>query len=178
MVRRPPAHAWVCIDGEFATVMRVPLKRETTSVAVQARQRAALGIWDRIREVDGLGRWCVAYVGAGGTFLPGPPLLLINERGGVAGPSTSASVDDPEAYAVKDVTARVRRDADVYVPHVGDLVQSTEEDAEDYQERLEALFEWVGMACLGAQRQVPSHLTPRGRHRPSFIVSVSRKCLC
>jgi len=37
-------------------------------------------------------------------------------------------------------------------PHVGDLVQSTEEDAEDYQERLDALFEWVGMACLGAQR--------------------------
>ena len=85
-------------------------------------------------------------------------LSLIDERGGIAGPSTSA---------VKDVTARVRREADVYVPHVGDLVQSTEEDAEDHQERLEALFEWVGMACLDAQRQVPSH----------HEAHLSRKCL-
>jgi hypothetical protein len=133
----------------FGTVIRVPLKRETTSVAVQARQRAALGVWDRVREMDGLGRWCVAYVGAGGAFSPDPASLsLISERGGVAGPSTSA---------IKEVTACVRREADVHVPHVGDLVQSTEEDAEDHQERLEALLEWVGMACLGAQRHVSSH---------------------
>ena len=61
---------------------------------------------------------------------------------------------DPEAYAVTEVTAHVRRDADVYVPHVGSLVQSTTETPEDHQDRLEALFEWVGMACLGAQRKV------------------------
>lgn len=50
-------------------VIRVPLKRETTSVAVQARQRAALAVWDRVRAVDGLGRWRVAYVGAGACLL-------------------------------------------------------------------------------------------------------------
>ena len=77
---------------------------------------------------------------------------------GIAGPLTFASGDNPEAYGVTDVTARVRHSADVCVPHVGDLV-STEEDDEDHRERLEALFEWVGMACLGAQRQV--HTPPR-----------------
>lgn len=48
----------------------------------------------------------------------------------------------------------MRREANLYVPHVGDLTQSTEgENGEDDRERrLEALFEWVGMTCLGAQR--------------------------
>ncbi|KAH0836760.1 Pantoate-beta-alanine ligase-domain-containing protein [Lanmaoa asiatica] len=119
-------------------VIHVMLKHETTSVVVQARQRAAVGAWDGVRAVEGLGRWRVAYVGASAPS---------------TSTSASASVDDPEAYTVKDVTARVRHEADVYVPHVGDLTQSTEEaNAEDHQERLEALFEWVGMACLGAQR--------------------------
>ncbi|KAF8448910.1 hypothetical protein L210DRAFT_3388089 [Boletus edulis BED1] len=105
-------------------VIRVPLKHETTSVGMQARQRAALGVWDRVRASEGRGRWRVAYVGASGALLS----LCMH------------------------VTARVRRDADVYVTHIGDLVQSSEETTEDHQERLEALFEWVGMACLGAQR--------------------------
>ncbi|KAG6381716.1 ribonuclease P 40kDa subunit-domain-containing protein [Boletus reticuloceps] len=113
-------------------VIRVPLKHETTSVGIQARQRAALGVWDRVRASEGRGRWRVAYVDPS--------------------TSTSRTVDEPEGYATADVTARVRRDADVYVSHIGDLVQSSEETTEDHQERLEALFEWVGMACLGAQR--------------------------
>ncbi|KAF8553580.1 hypothetical protein OG21DRAFT_1510027 [Imleria badia] len=115
-------------------VIRIPLKRDTTSVAVQARQRAALGIWDCMREVQGLWRWRVAYVG--------PSISAF----------TSGSMADPEAYAVTDVTARVRRETDVYVSHIGDLVQSTTESPEDHQDHLEALFEWVGMGCLGAQR--------------------------
>ena len=63
-------------------------------------------------------------------------------------------MDDPvpEAYAVKDVTPRVRHETNVYVPHVDDLTQS--QSAGEDGERLEALFEWVGMACLGAQRYV------------------------
>lgn len=53
-----------CIVDVFGVVIRIPLKRETTSVGVQARQRAALGIWDRVRAAQGLSRWHVAYVGA------------------------------------------------------------------------------------------------------------------
>lgn len=114
-------------------MIRVPVKRETTSVAVQARQRAALDIWDRSRAAQGLPRWHVACAYAG---------LL--------------AVDDPQACKVVDVTPRVRCDTDVYVPHAGALVQSADESTDDHHTRLEALFEWIGMACVGAQRQVPS----------------------
>ncbi|KAN0088373.1 Ribonuclease P 40kDa (Rpp40) subunit domain containing protein [Tylopilus felleus] len=110
-------------------VIRVPVKRETTSVAVQARQRAALDIWDRSRAAQGLPRWHIACAYAG---------LL--------------AVDDPQACKVVDVTPRVRCDTDVYVPHAGALVQSADESTDDHHTRLEALFEWIGMACLGAQR--------------------------
>ena len=89
------------------------------SVGVQARQRAALTVWDRVRP----DRWDVAHTGAG------------------AGAGA--------ALATVDVAPRVRHDADVYVPHVGALVPAADADW------LDALFEWVGMACLGAQRCVP-----------------------
>ncbi|KAG9313101.1 ribonuclease P 40kDa subunit-domain-containing protein [Chiua virens] len=119
-------------------VIGVPLTRGTTSSAMAVRHKAALGVWDRVREETGRGRWCVAYVSAD---------------------ESSGPVDSPEAHVVKDVSARVRHDADVYVPHVGDLTRTAStsdapahETKEEHDERLEALFEWVGMACLGAQR--------------------------
>ena len=95
-------------------------------------------------------------------------------------PLTAAAVTDPStAHTLHDVPPRVRRATDVHVPHPGDLTPSEpasasagDEDAAAHQARLEALFEWVGMACLGAQRYVcpsmpPGHLrmTPRCRLR-------------
>jgi ribonuclease P/MRP protein subunit RPP40 len=130
-------------DRNRSTVIRIPLKRETESVAVRERQKTALNAWDSIRAEDGLGKWEVAYVGASGTaqrlnFSP-----EANSRN--AGPPAS------DSHTVVKVKAHTRHDADVYIP-VLDLTESAEENLEDRQERLGDLFEWVGMACLGAQR--------------------------
>lgn len=76
MVRRSPASRRLLRNRRvfgLGTVIRVPLKQGTTSVAVRARQKAALGIWDRVRAEEGLGRWRVAYVR--GTFSLKPASL-------------------------------------------------------------------------------------------------------
>ncbi|KAF9240609.1 ribonuclease P 40kDa subunit-domain-containing protein [Melanogaster broomeanus] len=108
-------------------VIHIPLQRETASVAVRERQRTALKTWDSIRAESGLGKWEVAYVGEG---------------------------HDPHAVGggvVVEVKARLRHDTDVYIP-VPELPESADESVEDRQQRLGSLFEWAGMACLGAQR--------------------------
>ncbi|KAG8221041.1 Pantoate-beta-alanine ligase-domain-containing protein [Butyriboletus roseoflavus] len=84
-------------------VIHVPLKRETTSVAVQARQKTAVGVWDGVRAAEGLGRWHVAPVSL--SLLNGTPLV------GMAGPLTSTN--EPEGYTTKDVTVHVRHQPDV-----------------------------------------------------------------
>ncbi|KIK85609.1 hypothetical protein PAXRUDRAFT_696233 [Paxillus rubicundulus Ve08.2h10] len=149
-------------------VICIPLKRETESVAVRERQKTALNIWDSIRAENGLGKWEVAYVGASG-----PPAS--------------------DSHTVIKVKAHIRHDADVYIP-VLDLTESAEESLEDRQERMGDLFEWAGMACLGAQRlkandrvdpyvavyEAPSpscigsitHLRWRGLMDTSFVLSV------
>ena len=56
---------------------------------------------------------------------------------------------------MKDVTAQVQNIRDVFVPHI-ELrrypEKGAEEDIEDWNEEVHLLLEWVGMACLGAQR--------------------------
>jgi ribonuclease P/MRP protein subunit RPP40 len=44
--------------------MRIPLKQETESIAVRARQKAALKLWDELRE-NGPGKWEVLYCQGG-----------------------------------------------------------------------------------------------------------------
>ncbi|KAF9224039.1 hypothetical protein BS17DRAFT_830120 [Gyrodon lividus] len=132
-------------------VTHIPLKWETESVAVRERQRTALATWDSIRAENGLGKWEVAYVGA------------------------DALADD--SHAVVEVKAHVRHDADVYIP-VPDLTESAEESLEDRQERMGSLFEWVGMACLGAQRlkandRVDPYVAVYEAPSPSYIGDVT-----
>ncbi|GBE89563.1 hypothetical protein SCP_1602250 [Sparassis crispa] len=42
--------------------------------------------------------------------------------------------------------------ADVHIPSSMDLCNTAETSQLDWAEKMSALFEWVGMACLGAQR--------------------------
>lgn len=45
-------------------MIRIPVRQETESVAVRAKQKAALKLWDELRE-DGLGKWNVLYCQTG-----------------------------------------------------------------------------------------------------------------
>ncbi|KAH7890874.1 ribonuclease P 40kDa subunit-domain-containing protein [Phlebopus sp. FC_14] len=109
-------------------IIRIVLRKETESVGVRARHRAALELWDSMRETTGVGKWEVVFVDAGSSE-PGP-----------SGPPQIA-----------DIKPRIWKDEDMSLPVPG-LVQSEEESSEDWKERLGELFEWAGMACLGAQR--------------------------
>ena len=47
-----------------SVVIRIPVKQETESVAVHARQKAALELWDELRE-NGAAKWEIVYCQAG-----------------------------------------------------------------------------------------------------------------
>ncbi|KIJ65538.1 hypothetical protein HYDPIDRAFT_130784 [Hydnomerulius pinastri MD-312] len=104
--------------------IQIPLRKEMESVAVRARQKAALNAWDSLRDDEGLGKWDVAYK---------------------TGPSGGNS------HQVVEVKAHIRHEENVHIPVIN-TAQPAGESLEDRQERLSDLFEWVGMACLGAQR--------------------------
>ena len=59
-----------------------------------------------------------------------------------------------------NIKAQVQKIRDVHVPDV-ELrrfpEREAEDDIEDWNEEIHSLFEWVGMACLGAQRYACPH---------------------
>lgn len=109
-------------------VIRIPVRQEIESVAVRAKQKAALKLWDELRE-NGSGKWEVVYCQADIMMQPG----------------TS------ESHEAVIVQPHICRSTDIHVP-VPALAPLPEESTEDWDERISDLFEWVGMACLGAQR--------------------------
>lgn len=58
-----------------------------------------------------------------------------------------------ESHETVIVQPHICRSTDIHVP-VPALAPLPEESTEDWDERIGELFEWVGMACLGAQRFV------------------------
>ena len=131
-------------------MIRIPVRQETESVAVRARQQAALKLWDALRENgNGPGEWHVLYCQRGKHddpyFLLAAPCRC---------PELMMSIQDtPSDASVVHVPPRIRHSAQVLVP-APNLAPLAEESAEEWDERVSALFEWVGMACLGAQRCV------------------------
>ncbi|KAL4072807.1 ribonuclease P 40kDa subunit-domain-containing protein [Scleroderma yunnanense] len=101
-------------------VIKIPLRKETQSIAVRARQEVAIRTWDELRAQSRYGKWEIAYVGGGASSLL------------------------PIRYSVRQLN-------NVFIP-VPELARSKEESKEEWEERVSELFEWVGMACLGAQR--------------------------
>ncbi|KAI6113002.1 ribonuclease P 40kDa subunit-domain-containing protein [Pisolithus sp. B1] len=104
--------------------IKIPLRQNVESVAVRARQRTAIKTWDELRTQRGLGKWEIAYVGEG-SVIPLPQVVHVRPQ--------------------------VSRYADVFIPVPG-IVPGKETNPEDWRERASEVFEWAGMACLGAQR--------------------------
>jgi ribonuclease P/MRP protein subunit RPP40 len=132
-------------------VIRIPVRQETESVAVRAKQKTALKLWDELRE-NGPGKWEVLYCQA--DVKPGTP--------------------DSEGI----VQPRICYSTDIVVP-VPALAPFPEDSTGDWDEYIGDLFEWVGMACLGAQRlkandRVNPYVAVYEVPAPSYIGKVTR----
>lgn len=136
-------------------VIRIPVRQETESVAVRAKQKAALKLWDELRET-GPGEWEVLYCQAD------------------VQPGTSESHEGPWMI----VQPQIRHSTDIIIP-VPALAPLPEESIEDWDEYIGDLFEWVGMACLGAQRlkandRVNPYVAVYEVPAPSYIGDMTR----
>lgn len=105
--------------------IKIPLRQNIESVAVRGRQQTAIKTWDELRAQRGLGKWEITYVGEGLATEPPPQVVHVRPQ--------------------------VTRYADVFIPVPG-IVFGKETNPEEYEERASEVFEWAGMACLGAQR--------------------------
>lgn len=124
-----------------STVIKIPLRKETQGVAMRARQKAALKTWDEDRARSGYGKWEMAFVGGGASTSSVNPRFR----------ATNFDSKGLSMGTMNEVKYQVRQFADVFIP-VPELARSKEESKEEWEERVSELFEWVGMACLGAQR--------------------------
>ncbi|KAI5995563.1 ribonuclease P 40kDa subunit-domain-containing protein [Pisolithus albus] len=107
--------------------IKIPLRQNIESVAVRERQRTAIKTWDELRAQRGLGKWEITYVGEGNGW------RRSRRR---------------KWYTV---SPQVTRYVDVFIPIAG-TVFGKETNPEEYEARASEIFEWAGMACLGAQR--------------------------
>ncbi|KAI6041327.1 ribonuclease P 40kDa subunit-domain-containing protein [Pisolithus marmoratus] len=105
--------------------IKIPLRQNIESIAMRSRQLTAIKTWDELRAQRGLGKWEITFIGGG--------------------PATKPS---PEAINVRP---QVLRYVDMFVPVPGTII-GKEMNPEDWEERASEIFEWAGMACLGAQR--------------------------
>ncbi|TFK64092.1 hypothetical protein BDN72DRAFT_825885 [Pluteus cervinus] len=168
-------------------VIQIPLQKNAEGVTNRARRDSALKIWDEWREQNGLGPWRVGF------WIDKRTVTLFEKVGG--------RVD-----RIKDVRCEIRRMTDIHVPVISIPTQPKpkpkkqkkggvlEEEEEDWERYIESIFEWVGMAYLGAQRlqgndrvdpyiavyepPEPSivgdvtHIRWKGLMRPEFVQSI------
>ncbi|PPQ68410.1 hypothetical protein CVT26_006082 [Gymnopilus dilepis] len=130
-------------------VIDIPLQRNVMSPANRERQRTSIGLWDQRRESE-LGRdaapWEIVYSWKGKDEPPNVPF---------------------QGHTTHKVQCKKRQMPDVHIPTPSlsprplpqskskgsKSAENDEDDAlEDWNLHIESLFEWVGMACLGAQR--------------------------
>ncbi|KAF8639048.1 hypothetical protein AX17_001771 [Amanita inopinata Kibby_2008] len=126
-------------------VVQISLRRGADTPANIARRNAALDAWEkRLKEVRGTAKWHVSYCSKD----PGTVLHPL--------PVTDAAIHGIEIH---QMTCRAGKLRDVCIPDAvelkpfptGDGVDVTD-NGEDWNAYMHALFEWVGMACLGSQR--------------------------
>lgn len=115
---------------------------------MRAKRREALLGWDRWRLKEGLGGW--AYVVAcpvGPTASGGFLLRSIS--------SSHLTEKNWADTATVDVKATLRKSTSTLIPLSvlpARPATTAEDELEDWNAYMSGLFEWVGMACLGAQR--------------------------
>ncbi|KAF8967763.1 ribonuclease P 40kDa subunit-domain-containing protein [Flammula alnicola] len=175
-------------------VIDISLQKNVQSPAVQARQKTSLEVWDKTREGElgkDAGAWDVVYCSKDRGVTPDVPFGL---GGG----------------QLHRVQCKKKELQDLYVPvpslspppetslkaksKKGSVAEHDEEILDDWNRRVESLFEWIGMAGLGAQRlsandrvdpyvalyehptpshvQNVTHLQWRGLLSPSFVKDV------
>ena len=111
------------------------------------------------REEQGLGPWDVLFCSQG-TFFERKPFyfLFINTFPlDLRSAELTSAAHVPQFTASRDVKCQATRIADVRIPvppFTGQPDNDDDDDdgLEDWNADMAALFEWVGMACLGSQR--------------------------
>ncbi|KAF8159424.1 ribonuclease P 40kDa subunit-domain-containing protein [Crassisporium funariophilum] len=145
-------------DHEDRHVIDVPLWDNTESAAIQAKRKSVLEDWEKRREVElgsGAGLWDVLYCycskvkpdqGATPDFIVRPPqgghIRLIRcerkELQDVHVPVPALATNSPPTSTSSKANSK--------------KVLQTDDAIDEWNHRMEALFEWIGMACLSAQR--------------------------
>ena len=157
----------------WALAIDIPLRKNGQSPAMQARVKTCLEGWDQRRAVEmpeQEGTWDVVFCAKGlhdhTPCLDSKGLTLLCTERGQASTSPFRTTETyrvaPIKYELKDVLApeprlcarpspptkaqsKTKSDVDV---------DALTESADDWDRRVETLFEWVGLAALGAQRYV------------------------
>ncbi|KAF9006163.1 ribonuclease P 40kDa subunit-domain-containing protein [Cyathus striatus] len=116
-------------------VVRISLYQNTESAPNRARRKAALELWDQTREEQGLGPWDILMCYNGPSSEA--PVAILTEAG-------------PDQRKVRCQKAELR---DVHSPLPNLSPRPSEfEELDDWNHDMSELFEWTGMAALGAQR--------------------------
>jgi len=118
---------------------------------MKARRKQALEDWDRRRQADGLGKWDVIYQSSiPGNFRYSFSCAAIN---------LLCFKDKPfgrsDESSFHEVKPHIRESPLIHIPIMSippRPLTPHADDIEDWNESMNGLFEWVGMACLGAQR--------------------------
>ncbi|KAG6811887.1 hypothetical protein H0H92_005413 [Tricholoma furcatifolium] len=167
------------------TVIRLPLQKNTESVANLARRKEALKAWDERRERAGLGAWNVVYGfnGEADFFLFAFPAKLNDSTRYLRSPDDPSMSPLPKSQ-VCDVQCKTTKTSDVHIPipslrqHPNSTTHSNEDDLEDWNADMAALFEWVGMANLSSQRlrandRVDPYVAVYEHPAPSYVGSMT-----
>jgi hypothetical protein len=120
------------------------------------KQKEAFKAWDTRREKEGR-LWDVLYHCQG---IENPSFTAHRLTGTHITDTHTASAQ--RSHRLEKVKCQVRRSDDIHIPIItaGDIVcprhkaDENEDGIEDWEERTLSLFEWAGMAVLGAQRCV------------------------
>ncbi|GLB41658.1 putative ribonuclease P 40kDa (Rpp40) subunit [Lyophyllum shimeji] len=155
-------------------VIRLPLQKNAESVANRARRNESLKAWDARREQEGLGPWNMLYCSANSS-LPEPAFAVTEVREVHCQMTKFDDVHIPVPSLRQHPSApQSRTSASPAARAAGD----EEDEVEDWNTEMAALFEWVGMACLGSQRlkandRVDPYVAVYECPSPSYIGNVT-----